>query len=496
MKASSGIFSMKGPQDNRDGWLSAAPSSRFNPDRALLFGLLALEALVFTAWLAYHRLGDRPLAASWSSRPGLAMMVTFLPAVFLAVWLIRRILSIKASAALPTIFLNLVSLLVIFVSLESVVRLCMKTTNSVAQFRGDILPPFDWRRYSKVFDHFDDHSTLLIYHPTMGWVPGPDRKDPDGMYFSSLEGIRAPRAGISFPKNQPAPPIVLVGDSFTYCADVKYEDSWGCQLGEILGSNTPVLNFGVPGYGVDQAFLRYREDARRWHPRIVILGIFDDDVIRSVSVYPFLRVINGMPLSKPRFVVQESRLETVNSPAIPPSLMARLPGMDDLPHLNLDRAYDRAEWLPRFYHHSYFARYLARRCSPARSDPYARYAQCRLEVKSLNTFILQSFMDESRKDGALPLLLYFPGYEDLINRRSGFAKELLDEGRFPYLDLTACFSKIPPSQYFSDIHYSPVANRHIAREVANAIRRLEAAPRERAGAPPMEPRKKDQSRGS
>jgi hypothetical protein len=79
-----------------------------------------------------------------------------------------------------------------------------------------------------------------------------------------------------------------VGDSFTFGLEVRYEDTWPRQLERLLGPEFQVLNFGVDGYGVDQAYLRYRRDGLAWRPEIVVLGVIDDDFRRTMCVYAFL----------------------------------------------------------------------------------------------------------------------------------------------------------------------------------------------------------------
>lgn len=40
-------------------------------------------------------------------------------------------------------------------------------------------------------------------------------------------------------------------------------------MDQLLGEEVQVLNFGVSGYGVDQAYqLRYEKDAKRWKPKV------------------------------------------------------------------------------------------------------------------------------------------------------------------------------------------------------------------------------------
>lgn len=47
-------------------------------------------------------------------------------------------------------------------------------------------------------------------------------------------------------------------------------------------------NFGVPAYGLDQAFLRYQREGRRTHPRILVIGFLSENLYRDVSVFRLL----------------------------------------------------------------------------------------------------------------------------------------------------------------------------------------------------------------
>jgi hypothetical protein len=50
-------------------------------------------------------------------------------------------------------------------------------------------------------------------------------------------------------------------------------------------TNAEILNLGVNGYGTDQALLRYRRDGARFQPRIVLIGLMLENLLRNVSVY-------------------------------------------------------------------------------------------------------------------------------------------------------------------------------------------------------------------
>ena len=105
--------------------------------------------------------------------------------------------------------------------------------------------------------------------------------------------------------------ISLYGDSFTYGDDVDDAEAWSNLLSVQLGCR--VANYGVGGYGTDQAFLRYSKNGQdRSH--LVILGIFPENLIRNVNQYRYF--LDGVTVFslKPRFIFDGDRLKLVNIP--------------------------------------------------------------------------------------------------------------------------------------------------------------------------------------
>ena len=49
------------------------------------------------------------------------------------------------------------------------------------------------------------------------------------------------------------PCIYVFGNSFSYASEVSDSEAWAHKLGSLL--KCPVANYGVPGYGTDQAYL-------------------------------------------------------------------------------------------------------------------------------------------------------------------------------------------------------------------------------------------------
>lgn len=57
-------------------------------------------------------------------------------------------------------------------------------------------------------------------------------------------------------------PILAVGDSYTFGDEVSDWETWPAQLQKLSGRR--VINGGVFGYGIDQAFLRARRLLSRY----------------------------------------------------------------------------------------------------------------------------------------------------------------------------------------------------------------------------------------
>lgn len=134
--------------------------------------------------------------------------------------------------------------------------------------------------------------------PMLGWAPRP------GMPGIDENGARAVPADARFDRTC----VSLFGDSFTWALPVADGDTWGAVLARRLGCG--VANFGVVGYGSDQAYLRYLE--RQKLGGIVFLNHLTANVLHNVNQFRNL-IDPGPELAlKPRFV------ESGDGPALIP----------------------------------------------------------------------------------------------------------------------------------------------------------------------------------
>lgn len=145
--------------------------------------------------------------------------------------------------------------------------------------------------------------------PTLGWPT----RGVIGTEFYDADGTRPGPASDALG----SPCVAAFGDSFVYGTDVDDAHAWTDVLATELGCG--VENFGVPGYGTDQAFLRYREHGAS-ATEFVILGVATVDILRMVNQDRRLvwEPHAGLRL-KPRFLVgSDGGLELVPLPPVAP----------------------------------------------------------------------------------------------------------------------------------------------------------------------------------
>jgi hypothetical protein len=139
--------------------------------------------------------------------------------------------------------------------------------------------------------------------PALGW-PAPDAfggKDHDETGARWSPAFAGQEACVS-----------VYGDSFTFGADVAHEEAWPNRLAERLGCR--VSNFGVGGYGSDQALLRFELNETNRAP-VVVLGHLTENILRNVNQLRGLLYAGSRWGLKPRWIVgADGRLELVPIP--------------------------------------------------------------------------------------------------------------------------------------------------------------------------------------
>ena len=147
---------------------------------------------------------------------------------------------------------------------------------------------------------------LAARDPILGW--------PSPAAFGQGEvDARGSRIVPSYPDPDAMTACVSAfGDSFTFGLGVTPAESYPNVLARAIGCR--VNNFGVGGYGTDQALLRYRRFARD-PAKFVVLGHYSEDIIRNVNQLRDF-VFGGRFRFKPRFVLENGGLRLIPLPAL------------------------------------------------------------------------------------------------------------------------------------------------------------------------------------
>jgi hypothetical protein len=316
-----------------------------------------------------------------------------------------------------------------------------------------------------------------IFDRELGWTWRASSTSADGLFVVNALGARGPREYAP----TPAPGkrrVLAFGDSFVFCDEVPAEDSFERQLEE-REPTLEVLNFGVSGYGTDQAWMRYQRVGRALGAEVVCLGLMLENIGRNVNRYrPLWATRSAVCMTKPRFVLDAAgALVLVPQPfATREELLAAIHDGSVL-----TRVAEHEHWLgPRVplgrlsalarLATGYFA-YRAR--SPARLWRAPKEEPFRVTLA-----LIEAFEREARADGArhAPVLV-FPSKEDLERhalRRTPYWTPLLDELErrgLEHLDLVAPLAAearagAGVTALYRGGHLSRLGNAVVARELA------------------------------
>lgn len=336
-------------------------------------------------------------------------------------------------------------------------------------------------------------SGLMMFHPVLGWDYPPDLvyKDVDGIEYHH-DGNGARRTCTSFPTTD----VATYGDSFTYCSNVSDDKTWQSILAPKLGTN--VLNFGVGGYGPDQAALKYRLHGTL-HAKIVMLCILPENINRIVNIYrPFYTYNDPLALTKPRFMLGTGGPVLISNPVRSPvevtnlddaKFLSELGRMDywyqfdrSLPSMSLPYTYTLFQWrapvaanlglgLSRLFRGSYTPTF-----------PWNLFDEA--EPLALMCHIVDLFVETARERGSLPIIVIMP-HKDYVEEEQVYGisrvKKLLghlETKGYHYVDLVGEMVSTKPSRSLLDTWYSGHAtvegNRIVADMLARYLARIEA----------------------
>jgi len=331
------------------------------------------------------------------------------------------------------------------------------------------------------------------YHkldPLYGWSIKPNGIMHEGKISANAEGFRANR---SYSNKKPVNTLRILsfGDSFTHSDGVSNGLTWQDYLEE--NKNVEALNFGVSGWGLDQAYLRFINEGLKYEADVVLIGFLSENIYRNKLVYwPFyINYLKRTPLSlilpKPRFKIEHDQLVLIEQP---------LKNLEDLKKFRAKPE----EYLPLLGKNDYFYqnRYKAGRLDFIPSIRLAKIfiydilkwgddviRKGRYNTKSesylLTIKLLDAFIQKAEEKDLLPIVLLFPDANDIANKRKGEVERYrpltdhLKKKNYHSIDVMTVINTEMADMSIDQIiqgHYTPITNEIIANSILKYIMKL------------------------
>jgi hypothetical protein len=322
--------------------------------------------------------------------------------------------------------------------------------------------------------------------PLLGSAPLENAVSVNGWWQSNALGALR-RSEVAKARPPRVRRILTFGESFTQCPGVRLEDSWPFRL-ENINKDLEVINFGVCGYSMCQAYLRYKMLADKLDHDIVFLMVLPSvDPVRDVNVF---RSFLGWPVRSsfvPRFEIEEGRLKLIPSP---------YGTVEDFYKDNAQNLSEKFKEYVRAHDRFYFRSKYESIPVIGHSILYKLFAKVsyrwgsyRLREPDSEAFqVVKKISEEMNRDvqrsGSEFILLFLPTQEDVETyKKSRRYREKWERlvsalvGKdIKYIDLMQGFKSVPENQIDKGndgIHYGSRANRLIAKLITQEMGRFQ-----------------------
>lgn len=216
------------------------------------------------------------------------------------------------------------SLLTSLALAEGLLRFGMESTRLVPN--APETPVLNQRRNELRFlERNRDSEQMGGHDPVLGWDAGPPATRVRGRQsVPAKSGRRA----------------VALGDSFVFGNEVDADENFAALLDQ-AANGLEVLNMGVPGFGIDQSYLKYAHFATQYDADVVLFGIYVSDYERSTVAFtngakPLYQVhaeapgaavvLTNQPVPSPAAELERIRGSLKNRSYLLEFLSNRLPG--------------------------------------------------------------------------------------------------------------------------------------------------------------------------
>lgn len=387
----------------------------------------------------------------------------------------------QRAALLLSVFVVL-SLLIAFVVGEIVVRIAGRTdADGTFFFRDRPIPPLALPvRNARVLvdEYLRDPTGYLMYDADLGWTNRPHACTKGKLFCANADGLRADR---DYAKAIPAGTlrVELFGDSFIHGHDVALGGSIAPQLESALaerGVRAEALNFGVGGFGTDQAYIRYSRDGGRFDTDVVVAGLQLENVERHLMLFRIIRHPRSkIPFSKPRYYFEGPSLLVANRPTVrPEDVPETLARFDRSPLRRYESFYDD-RYVPKWYRRSRLIAVIENALHGHDVAPDVMASDG--EGMRVTRAILERFRDDVAVTGKPFFLVYLPLKANLAAQLAGGTdpwEPLIAPMRkeFAIVDPTPRLLAIAREKgvdAVAPLHYTAEGNRAVAEALAEAV---------------------------
>jgi hypothetical protein len=346
----------------------------------------------------------------------------------------------------------------------------------------------------KAMTNNSPHKVAFVYDENLGWTANTSYESDDSepsqqnLKFHA-GGYRIGRLQTETETDKARTSVCLFGDSFTMGAEVPFEDSWGYQLQQSIKQDYPnlkVFNFGIVGYGIGQAYLRWQKVNQYHNCEITIFGFAPTDVKRGVNLIRLIRSTKtSVPYSKPRFIIKDKSLQLINQPSLEPEeVLQILKDIESWPLIKHEYYYNPAIYsgniLDQLRIVGVIKRLYRSRTGQSFSLKYSRNRVYHLEGEPTQVALqtIEKWADEAESENQKFITVHLPNRRDLdeYSQKELIYKPLLDEisRQFltidPIIELTD-FTKTKDIQllFKPGGHYSATGSQIVASKISEKL---------------------------
>lgn len=328
----------------------------------------------------------------------------------------------------------------------------------------------------------DWESSYNIYDENLGWKlrPSVEKEKETYSYRTNKQGYRSEQ-DYQLALKPGILRLGIFGDSFIHGDEVGVNETIGAYLTQNFEGKAEQLNFGVSGYGSDQALLTYEKVGLPYKPQVVVLGYLTQHIARNVNRFRrfYIPELDNPFLSKPRFILKNGQIELVSPVTYNPNEAAKLIKAKDFQTLSEHEFF----YFPQFYEYywyyqsaflrEFFTRKYRSQIKQKNQSPMLYQNE---ECTEISFQILKRFCETARKNGATPVVFTLHFLQDFRkwDENSHYWKKFIERCKKEGIPILDCgkklsedsdFMQTPEKHFMPQGHYSPELNKKIGRWV-------------------------------